>query len=153
MTEQSKKKPAKISATTDDSKPVSPALEKLLAKKDAVLKKKQAELEGIDARIKQELAKTRKKENQKLAAQKRDERKLRNRQMMLLGVAYTYLQETEKDGKIYDQNTDVLNRGLLSRTDRAVFAGRIPIRHRSDQDDEAQDNQPKNPKEEFKATA
>ena len=153
MTEKLNKTKSKTSSTTDDSIPTSPRLQKLLDKKAKILEEKKAKIDGLDGQIKQELAKHRKKENQKLAAQKRDERKLRNRQMMLLGVAYTYLQETEKDGKIYDQNTDVLNKGLLSRTDRAVFAGRIPPRHRTDTGDKAQDDQPKNPKDEFKATA
>lgn len=151
MTEPPKKNPAKISATTDDSKPVSPALEKLLAKKDAVLKKKQAELEGIDARIKQELAKTRKKENQKLAAQKKAERTLRNGQNIAIGIVYEI--EGEKDPQIYDQTTRLLDKHLTERHVRKRFEGRIPPRHRNDKGEEVQDNQPKKPKEEFKATA
>ena len=151
MTEQSKKKLANSHATTDDSKSVSPALEKLLAKKDAVLKKKQAELEGIDARIKQELAKTRKKENQKLAAQKKAERTLRNGQNIAIGIVYEI--EGEKDPQIYDQTTRLLDKHLTERHVRKRFEGRIPPRHRNDKGEEVQDNQPKKPKEEFKATA
>ncbi|MDR4515749.1 hypothetical protein, partial [Nitrosomonas sp.] len=94
---------------------------------------------------------TRKKENQKLAAQKKAERTLRNGQNIAIGIVYEI--EGEKDPQIYDQTTRLLDKHLTERHVRKRFEGRIPPRHRNDKGEEVQDNHPKKAKEEFKATA
>ncbi len=112
------------SNTTDDSNEMPADLKKALAK--------QAEHEE---KVKQLQAKYQKKKALQKAREKKAEQKKRNRQMILLGIAYDYVAEHEKDGKLYDQNTEILNKGLLKRSDRKVFAGRIPALHRTDKGD------------------
>lgn len=131
--------------TTDDSKS-SPKKSKTKSAKSAssdngnlsspLLKKYDKQIEDAVEKRKQEVARLRKKANRERLKQKKTERGVRNRQLMLLGIAHEWLERNDKTGQIYDQNTDALNKALLEEKDRKVFAGRIPARHRTDKGDE-----------------
>ncbi len=141
MTEKLSKEFPEGPTTTDDSISSSKKSKAKTAKsapsdKDnltsSTLQKYDKQIEEAQEKRKQEVARLRKKANRERLKQKKAERQFRNRQLMLIGIAFDYLERTEKDGVIHDQITDVLNKGLLEEKDRKVFSGRIPERHRTD---------------------
>ncbi len=132
-------------STTDDSKTPAKKTTKISAKSttsdngsltSARLEQLDKQVEEAQEKRKQEVARLRKKVNRERLKQKKAERGVRNRQLTLLGVSYDWLERNDKNGLIYDQNTEALNKALVDRKDRAVFKGRIPERHRTDKGDD-----------------
>ena len=160
MAEKSRGQSSGSSNTTDDSKSPSKKKaskgEKGTSAKQAPLTSKrltqlEKKLEEAQEKKKKEEARLRKIRNREKTALKKKERDARNGRLIAMGIAFEI--EEEKDPKVYDMVTDLLNKHLTERHVRARFEGRIPPLHRTDKGEDLQDNKKKNPKEEFKETA
>ncbi len=161
MTDKSSGQTSGTPTTTDDSK--SPAKKKpVKGKKTASLagtkltsptmERLDKQTEELNEKRKQEAARLRKKYNREKAVLKKKERTLRNGQNIAIGVVYEI--EGEKEPKVYDETTRLLDKHLTERHVRKRFEGRIPPRHRSDKgDDTPPNNTSKKATKEFKATA
>ena len=139
--------------TTDDSKKRLTPVERLRARKAA----EEEKVKAIDEKLKQAEALERKQEALKQKRLNEIERKKDTQRKIIIGGtirAEAQKRLEKKDPGLHDEMVRLLDQWVVDEKQRMLFDDLIKPLHRSDKGkDTTQDNQNKQPKEEFKATA